>query len=75
MVLLRGLLNLFLFVSTAKADPDSRRPVKRDQDPSLLSAPPPRNFHKNFQKCDKMAEKRDEMATGAVFRVEKAATE
>jgi len=36
---------------------------------------PARNSHKNFQKFDEMAEKRDEMATGAVFRVEKAATE
>jgi len=30
MVLLFGLLDLFLFVSNAKADPEPRGPVKRD---------------------------------------------
>jgi hypothetical protein len=64
--LLSGLLNLFFFVSTAKADPEPWGPVKRDQDPSLLLAPP-RNFHKNFRKCDEMAEKRDELATEPFF--------
>jgi len=32
MVLLSGLLNLFFFVSTAKADPEPWGPVKRDVD-------------------------------------------
>jgi hypothetical protein len=59
MVLLFGLLDLFLFVSTAKSDPDSWGLMM-----SNIYQPPPRNFHKNFQKCDEMA--------GAVFRVEKA---
>jgi hypothetical protein len=49
MVLLFGLLDLFLFVSTAKSDPDSW---------GLITSniyQPPRNFHKNFQKCDETA--------------------
>jgi len=36
--------------------------------------PPRAHRKKNHKKCDEMAKKRDEMVTGAVFRVEKAAT-
>jgi hypothetical protein len=45
MVLLFGLLDLFLFVSTAKSDPDSWGLMKRS-----IYQTPTRNFHKNFQK-------------------------
>ena len=36
-------------------------------------APPPARSNKNRKKCDETAKKRDELVTGAVFRVEKAA--
>jgi hypothetical protein len=34
--------------------------------------PPRAHRNKNYVKCDEMAKKRDELVTGAVFRVEKA---
>jgi hypothetical protein len=37
--------------------------------------PPRAHSNKNHKKCDEMAKKRDEMVTGAVFRVEKAGRE
>ena len=39
MVLLCGLLHLFLFVSNAKADPDSSGLVKRDNDAFIYEPP------------------------------------
>jgi hypothetical protein len=39
---------------------------------AVKTMPPRAHRNKNHKKCDEMAKKRDELVTGAVFRVEKA---
>jgi len=41
---------------------------------AVKAMPPRAHSNKNHKKCDEMAKNRDELVTGAVFRVEKAAT-
>ena len=53
------------------AGPSSWGP-ERGKNDALVPPPPPARSNKNHKKCDEMVKNRDEMVTGAVFRVEKA---